>query len=401
MRNNVQYGYIDIQRYLQKQMSEKEMHAFEKAMMEDPFLADALEGYQASNNSTANKHLTEIHSTIKGEERRQKLVSIEGLSNNWLRVAAIFILVAGLGTLAYLFNSSTGSNDVNIAATEALKTPSEVDSIKPILESDSFAAKESLLSSESLASSSKTSGSPVIKYSPKLPAVSPPADRNNNAIAMRSQPSDSTEVQAGNISPSAFNELKPARSMRKVMLMKASAENEFTGKVVDVEGQALVGATVITKDNKATATDSKGNFTITSPDTTTSVSISIPGHKMVTENFNRSTPNKTITLLESDQNLSEAVTTNFRTRGSPVVGWSAFSEYLDSAVQAAKRNDRSLKGGTVELEFTVDEKGNPVQVKSRRRVNKALRDKAILILKQGPRWVPTRKNMKTKATIEF
>jgi hypothetical protein len=51
------YNYREIERYLQKQMSPSEMHAFEKAMMSDPFLADALEGLQASNSALANEFI--------------------------------------------------------------------------------------------------------------------------------------------------------------------------------------------------------------------------------------------------------------------------------------------------------------------------------------------------------
>src|SRR5690242_1497638 len=40
------YTAADIQRYVQGKLSAREMHAMEKAALDDPFLADAMEGMQ-------------------------------------------------------------------------------------------------------------------------------------------------------------------------------------------------------------------------------------------------------------------------------------------------------------------------------------------------------------------
>ena len=45
-KENFQYSAQDIQRYLKGQMSPEEMHAIETAALDDPFLADAIEGYE-------------------------------------------------------------------------------------------------------------------------------------------------------------------------------------------------------------------------------------------------------------------------------------------------------------------------------------------------------------------
>jgi hypothetical protein len=76
-----------------------------------------------------------------------------------------------------------------------------------------------------------------------------------------------------------------------------------------------------------------------------------------------------------------------------------YQEYIDSAI--AKYKGDPLVKGTVELEFEVDRKGNPSHVKSRAKESKALQDKAILILKQGPKWSPTSRNEKAKLVIKF
>jgi hypothetical protein len=42
------YGVEEIRRYAEGKMSPEEMHAIEKAALDDPFLADAIDGFDDS-----------------------------------------------------------------------------------------------------------------------------------------------------------------------------------------------------------------------------------------------------------------------------------------------------------------------------------------------------------------
>ena len=48
-KNIINYTAADIEKYWKGKLSAAEMHAMEKAAMEDPFLSDALEGYKNAN----------------------------------------------------------------------------------------------------------------------------------------------------------------------------------------------------------------------------------------------------------------------------------------------------------------------------------------------------------------
>ena len=50
-KNIINYTAADIQKYWNGKLSAAEMHAMEKAAMDDPFLADALEGYKNTSSS--------------------------------------------------------------------------------------------------------------------------------------------------------------------------------------------------------------------------------------------------------------------------------------------------------------------------------------------------------------
>ena len=102
--NNKKYSAIDFARYHSGEMLPDEMHALEKAALEDPFLADALEGYINSKN--AEKELDEIRMRLDEKRKRQKVFSINSLSSGaWWKIAAMFILFAGAGYFFYGTNS--------------------------------------------------------------------------------------------------------------------------------------------------------------------------------------------------------------------------------------------------------------------------------------------------------
>lgn len=67
-KNNKEYSAIDIQRYLNGQMSAKEMHAMETAALDDPFLAEAIEGFEntiaAGKEESMNSGLININKQL-------------------------------------------------------------------------------------------------------------------------------------------------------------------------------------------------------------------------------------------------------------------------------------------------------------------------------------------------
>ena len=64
----------DIERYHSGKMSPQERHALEKAALDDPFLADALEGY--SFTPTPVEDLVKIQSKLDEKLNRRKVVPI-------------------------------------------------------------------------------------------------------------------------------------------------------------------------------------------------------------------------------------------------------------------------------------------------------------------------------------
>src|SRR5436190_16351210 len=96
----------DIEQYHRGLLSAKERHALEKAALEDPFLADALEGYAVAGVD-AETDIAELKKRLEERSNERKVIPTNTLRNRssytWLKVAAAIILIAGAGLLVYQF----------------------------------------------------------------------------------------------------------------------------------------------------------------------------------------------------------------------------------------------------------------------------------------------------------
>ena len=90
-KNIKNYSAADIEKYWKGQLNNSEMHALEKAAMDDSFLAEALEGYK---NSLAPVYEINILKDKLAERisTSPKIVSINTKKYYWLKVAAAIVV---------------------------------------------------------------------------------------------------------------------------------------------------------------------------------------------------------------------------------------------------------------------------------------------------------------------
>ncbi len=89
---NKDFHIKDILDYLGNKMSERDAYAFERRMEADPFLMDAVEGYQNMSPSNIEKELLSLRARIK-QKKKARIVPV------WMRVAAAVFILFGIGTL--------------------------------------------------------------------------------------------------------------------------------------------------------------------------------------------------------------------------------------------------------------------------------------------------------------
>ena len=86
----------------------------------------------------------------------------------------------------------------------------------------------------------------------------------------------------------------------------------------------------------------------------------------------------------------------------PSGGWESFQAYVYKKLNKPFDSTRSPEiTGDVQLEFSIDENGEPYNFSVLRSANDASTSKAIEIIKSGPKWIATSKEKKGKVTIQF
>ena len=132
-----QYSAADIQRYLDGNMSAADMHALEKAALDDPFLADAIEGLQQTREqhdaSLITANLQDISRRVdertKKEDRKTRVIAFR-----WWQVAAaaVVIIAGGIGVYQYFGQSpEAAATNTQVAQVETLTK--KADSAAPVV----------------------------------------------------------------------------------------------------------------------------------------------------------------------------------------------------------------------------------------------------------------------------
>ncbi|WP_315816284.1 hypothetical protein [Paraflavitalea speifideaquila] len=100
-----QYSAADIQRYLEGKMLPAEMHALEQAALEDPFLADAIEGMQQTlaqhDASLVDTHLQQLGEQLQERVHKNDSKPARVIAFAWWKAAAAAIIVITGSIWAY------------------------------------------------------------------------------------------------------------------------------------------------------------------------------------------------------------------------------------------------------------------------------------------------------------
>jgi len=97
------YTAADIQKYLSGGMSNPEMHAIEKAAMEDPLLAEAMDGYGLMEQKDWSKELAALKDKLTATEHAA-VAPVYSFRKWWRTAAAVIILTSGIA-VTYFFST--------------------------------------------------------------------------------------------------------------------------------------------------------------------------------------------------------------------------------------------------------------------------------------------------------
>ena len=228
---NKKYTATDFERYHSGGMPANEMHALEKAAAEDPFLSDALDGYVNAPDFKAD--ILELKARLEEKKKKKNVFSISSITENkWWRIAALFIVIAGVGVLFYRINFI--NKEDSLATNDLKSSPKNEDSAVTSLADSATTSDMAFQKPEKSTFANKDKAAPE-----ETKVENKKADDNRDNVAMRAEPAPlkkSPQELAANSASENYEDKSADRESEK--------EYKLKGKVTDDEGRPIALASV-------------------------------------------------------------------------------------------------------------------------------------------------------------
>ncbi|MDB5118418.1 MAG: hypothetical protein JWQ79_3910 [Mucilaginibacter sp.] len=402
-----------IEKYLDGKLDATAMHQLERQAQDDPFLMDALEGYEKSG--VKQQQLNELQSRLQQRvsEKQKRIIP-------WriIAIAASVLIVLTLGGLWIHNNQPQKQQQIAQVDKTAIKSspltqaPALAENKKEIIEkSEPLAVLSSPHKALSRKNRTVNSYADAIKpqanaSSDMLSAELDKADRPVTKPAEKdSTPLDEALVMAYSAKRKTVNKKATdsnivaslAGKVPGVSLKEISAKNKIQGMVVDDRGQPLPGVVVKVKGTNTTVvTNSDGNFILNADSNKKeNLTISFVGFETKELIASNNKPLK-VALSPNNNSLNEVVVTGYGTQKKSTVTGSVSTIPPKGDVRNEKKNfenyikDKAIspdgKTGTVKLSFTISGNGGLSDFKITKSLSDAADKTAIDLVKKGPAW---------------
>lgn len=452
----------DIEKYLRGELSPAERHALERKALDDPFLADALEGAEQIDATTFSKDVGELNAKLAGKKNERAWL--------WpMRIAAGLAIVAVSSFIVW------SVVDTDVTREEIALEKSEPQALSPVTTDSAQAATGELSSSGSeqqqpAASpvsrdrdvATRSAGPSSAQHGRQQPAASEPIAKNEPAaetVAVTEKEearpadikADELKIEDSKVSESvakatpaeqdvslkqkdkagaeqrarkasSFDDLQKAAADKKASGLASSfTSNVISGQVTFAEdGSPLPGVNVTVKGTAiATATDAQGNYQITAPTpvSNTTLVYSFIGLQN-TEVKVEEKQEVNVQMQADNSQLSEVVVTGYGERNDagaapptieqarPETGTRAFRQYLEKNLRYPEQAKANKTEGRVTVEFTVEPSGTLTNFIIIRGIGSGCDEELIRLIKEGPKWIPTKKDNvpvqdKVKVRLKF
>lgn len=110
IHNNI-YTAADVQNYLAGRLTPLQMNAMEKAALDDPFLAEAMEGYAGMQNDDWKQTLAELKQNFAQTGNSAKVIPLKK-NNNWWKAAAAVLIIGSTAMLSYFLVNKNSQQEI-------------------------------------------------------------------------------------------------------------------------------------------------------------------------------------------------------------------------------------------------------------------------------------------------
>ena len=406
------YTSSDFARYHSGTMPPNEMHALERAALEDPFLADALEGYE--NTREIKNDIEELRLRLTGSSRKKNIFSIASLAQNkWWSVAVLFIIILGIGYFMYR-PDSVNTKD-SLAKNDTKKSLPKIEAPSPVLKDTGTVNNDIAFEKSKAPQLSKKNTSAL----PKTNAAIEQKEVMQEAMANADKAAASSRLLRENYEADTTN----SRDAEIDTNSQVPKEYVLKGKVIDETGTPIPYVSIKAENqNKVIITDTSGQFSLTSPDSSTNIVASAVGFKSKNMLLKKDMQ-PIVTMNRTSLNLDEVVVTGYAnqrkkalssasknvqgraagvdiTKPVPFAVNEKFTQYLqDNILPVYDANNERLHGEVL-LSFSVNKKGRPGHIKVLQSTCKGGEEQALQLLKNGPDW-NVKKNIRGSVIIKF
>ncbi len=402
------YTAEDIRRYLQGEMPEAEMHALEKAALDDPMLADAIEGFQASlaaqGEMKTQQDVEELNRTFA--ERYHK-TPVRKFPVWQVAAAAVVIIIAGVVTFNYLNkpaeqlaihqkDTTTQSvpqkeNVYQIPDTSVATDAVAGKTFSPAVASQQRTGKGSVNSNEKKKITTETADAVTLNRQDKKDEL--------QEVVVSNRADSGTVTFPETAAPQANRELS-ADASRNVK--QNNVLHMISGRVVNSNLEPLANAaltpsnTSVQPDNNNNRlnTDKAGYFNMASPDTSLIVKVTASGYREQLFRLRNNPAQNQLVLKPELKGKAAGISAAKKATGNatvsdvqnvvPVDGWTAFDNYIEkNKVYPAENSNLS---GEVIVSFQVNNQGKTGNFKIIHSLAKSYDEEAIRLIKEGPKW---------------
>jgi CarboxypepD_reg-like domain len=456
-KNIIPYSTSDIEKYLKGELSARQMHDLEQTALEDPFLADAIEGL--TQNPVPQQDFEELQKRLNTKVTEDKRRTAVILVRRRIAFAAAVILLLGLGyaffrsqtksllkekaaePAAVAINTPPAPKNTQPSPTVTQPPPSSVDStvISASIASNSTPLARSTTPAATAAKRHAIAAAPVAIEEKKFFSDSTTATlyKNSNPDRLKDTFQNKLDAETAGLTLSKAKQLKlPALNpaarrndtldMRSTYLSLAPNPIIYSGKVLDLQNRPVAGAFLALNGNTGfgTTTDEHGQFRLSLRrlDTTQQLTVSMIGFNHTSLDLNELNADNekfnVIHLKPSSTNLDEVVVVGYGTHrkatevappsdsdekldtlwinAAPVVGRQAYLQYIDASKKKLGL-DTTIRG-TESISFLVSRDGSLTGLKIEQSISPAHDAGIIHLVTDGPAW-RIRRGRKVRASV--
>lgn len=391
---------MDFKAYIKGKRKGKEAHNIERAAGHDPFLRDAIDGFDAVEGD----HLSSIEFLEKQVEALSKPRTRRFQPLFWYSSAATILLLLALWVFYptnektdYLAdeNNTSINSDIEVSTNDSVENSVNTQKIEK-LTNDKPAKQIAQSKSRNIPHESDLAVAKPVVAEKKSDAL--PDEMDNGKLVIPENTVDAVAQRTD-----VFGMRTMSASKNAVGMAQIADDNKLRGRVIDENGEPIIGATITFKDTyKSVLTDINGNFVIDVPkNNNRPLVLSYIGYE--TKEVAVNEPTIEVKMQADQLALNEVVVVGYgsqkrssrvgsvarvdnevrKTPSEPIFGEKEFLRFYE--VLRTKRICNTRKE-SLTARFYIDENGNATELQIEKASCDAMAEEFRRIVAQSPAW---------------